>query len=305
MKLADLIPAVQTAFYEGRLTVAHALEIARLQPRDQERALAECFPGHRSAASILKDRKAEAVSVRELREWIEREIHLDLKNAPFETEDANLLSGAGACTVCPKRTGNNPLLFPEIRNKSLCTDPACYQAKIQAFVEVRVEPLVKEGQKPIQVSETPYWQAQSKTPGTLYEGQYRRAEREGECPHTQVAVIIDGRKAGTVVHVCAEEKCKTHRQFSHYEISPQEREQRRKLCACSSGSEGITFAHFAGGQAKTSAWIGACGLRDGCAGLLPASRSRQSSSVVPGLWVGREEDQDIVGREHSRSRRAS
>lgn len=32
MKLVDLIPAVQTAFYEGKLTVAHALEIARLQP---------------------------------------------------------------------------------------------------------------------------------------------------------------------------------------------------------------------------------------------------------------------------------
>jgi hypothetical protein len=29
--------------------------------------------------------------------------------------------------------------------------------------------------------------------------------------------------------VCTDEKCKTHRQFSHYEISPQEREQRRKL----------------------------------------------------------------------------
>ncbi len=49
LKLAELIPAVQTAFYENRLSVAHALEIARLQPKDQERALAECFPGHRSA----------------------------------------------------------------------------------------------------------------------------------------------------------------------------------------------------------------------------------------------------------------
>jgi len=119
LKLVDLIPAVQTAFYEGRLTVAHALEISRLQPRDQERALAECFPGHRSVTSILKDRKAEAVSVRELREWIEREIHLDLKNAPFDAGDAKLLPAAGPCTACPKRTGNNPLLFPEIRNKSL------------------------------------------------------------------------------------------------------------------------------------------------------------------------------------------
>jgi ParB family transcriptional regulator, chromosome partitioning protein len=229
LSLADLIPAVQTAFYDGKLTVAHALEIARLQPKDQEHALMECFPNHRSAGSILKDRKAEALTVHQLRDWIESEIHLDLKNAPFDSEDANLLPSAGACSACPKRTGNNPLLFPEIRNRSLCTDPACYQAKVQAFVQLRVGPLVKEGRQPVQISERPSWQAHTKAPNTLYEGQYRRAEREGECPNTQAAVIVDGRKAGTVLHVCADETCKTHRQFSHYEISPQEREQRRKL----------------------------------------------------------------------------
>src|SRR6266849_6664270 len=223
------IPAAQAAFYDGKLSVAHGLEIARLQPGDQERALLECFPGHRSTGSILKDRKAEALTVRQLRQWIEREIHLDLKNAPFDTEDANLLPAAGACSACPKRTGNNPLLFPEIKNRSLCTDPACHQAKIQACVQLRVGPLAKEGKKPVQISESPSWQVLSRAPHTLYEGQYRRAEREGECPHTQVAVVVDGRKAGTVIHVCTDEKCKTHRQFSHYEISPQEREQRRKL----------------------------------------------------------------------------
>jgi hypothetical protein len=189
----------------------------------------ECFPGHRSTGSILKDRKAEALTVRQLRDWIEREIHLDLKNASFDTDDANLLPGAGACSVCPKRTGNNPLLFPEIKNKSLCMDPACHQAKVQAFVQLQVEPLVTEGKMPIQISESPSWQVHTKAPNTLYEGQYRRAEREGECPHTQVAVVVDGRKAGALMHVCTDEKCKTHRQFSHCEISPQERAQRRKL----------------------------------------------------------------------------
>lgn len=229
ISLTDLIPAAQTAFYEGKLTVAHALELARLQPADQERALMECFPGHRNTASILKDRKAEAMTIRQLREWIEREIRLDLKNAPFDVNDANLLSAAGSCSTCSKRTGNNPLLFPEIRNKSLCTDPACYEAKIQALVHLRMEPLMKQGQKPARISSAPYWQARSKSSDTLYEGQYRRVEQEEECPHTQAAVIVDGREAGTVLHVCADEKCKTHRQFSHYEISPQERQQRRKL----------------------------------------------------------------------------
>jgi ParB family chromosome partitioning protein len=228
ISLTDLIQPIQTAFYDRKLTIAHALEIARLQPKDQEHALMECFPGHRTSGSILKDRKAEALTVRQLREWIEREIQLDLKNAPFETDNANLLPAAGGCTACPKRTGNNPLLFPEIRNKSLCTDPACYQAKVQAFVQLRVEPLVKGGQTPVQISEGPSWQVRSKASGTLYEGQYRRAQREGECPQTQAAIIIDGRKAGTILHICADEKCKTHRQFSHYQVSPQEREQRRK-----------------------------------------------------------------------------
>jgi len=229
ISLTDLIPAAQTAFYDGKLAVAHALELARLQPADQERALMECFPGHRSTASILKDRKAEATTVRQLRDWIDREIHLDLKNAPFDVSDANLLPAAGPCVTCPKRTGNNPLLFPEVRNKSVCTDPACYRTKIQALVQARLEPLMKEGQKPVQISSAPYWQARSKSSDTLYEGQYRRAEREGECPHTQAAVIVDGREAGTVLQICADEECKTHRQFSHYEISPQERKQRRKL----------------------------------------------------------------------------
>jgi ParB family chromosome partitioning protein len=229
ISLTDLIPAVQTAFYEGKLSVAHALELARLQPADQERALMECFPGHRSTNSILKDRKAEAVTVRQLRDWIERELHLDLRNAPFDGNDADLLPAAGACSACPKRTGNNPLLFPEIRNKSLCTDPACYRAKIQALVQIRIKPLAKEGRKPVQISSAPYWQARSKSADTLYEGQYRRVENEGDCPHTQAAVVVDGREAGTVLRICADESCKTHRQFSHYEVSPQEREQRRKL----------------------------------------------------------------------------
>lgn len=155
ISLTDLISAAQTAFYEGKLTVAHARELARLQPADQEHALIECFPGHRSTASILKDRKAESMTIRQLRDWIEREIHLDLKNAPFDANDANLLPATGPCSTCLKRTGNNPLLFPEVRNKSVCTDPACYRAKLQALVKARLEPLLKEGQKPVQISSAP------------------------------------------------------------------------------------------------------------------------------------------------------
>ncbi len=114
LRLIQLIPEAKQAFYEDKLTVAHAFEIARLQLNDQRRALQECFPQYRNAAAILKDKEAEATTVRELRGWIEREIHLDLANAPFDPQDETLLPKAGACARCPKRTGSNPLLFPEV-----------------------------------------------------------------------------------------------------------------------------------------------------------------------------------------------
>src|SRR5262249_51913202 len=113
LRLLHLVDEAQQAFYAGKLTVAHAFEVARLQPNDQLRALAECFPQHRTTAAVLKDKKAEAVTVRLLREWIESEILLDISNAPFDAQDDKLLPSAGSCAACPKRTGNNPLLFPE------------------------------------------------------------------------------------------------------------------------------------------------------------------------------------------------
>ena len=54
LRLTHLVDDVQQAFYSGKLTVAHAFEIARLQPNDQRLALAECFPQHRTAAAMLK-----------------------------------------------------------------------------------------------------------------------------------------------------------------------------------------------------------------------------------------------------------
>src|SRR5467141_2135383 len=60
--------------------------------------------------------------------------------------------------------------------------------------------------------------------------------------------------------------------------------------------------HSAGCSTEAPGCIGARGLRDGCAGLLPPPWSRQSSPAVPGLRLGREEDEDIVGWEYGQPR---
>jgi ParB family chromosome partitioning protein len=228
LRLMELVEEVQQAFYAGKLTVAHAFEIARLQPDGQRCALAECFPQHRTTAALLKDKKAEAVTVRSLREWIEREIHLDITNAPFDGQDEKLLPAAGSCAACPKRTGNNPLLFPEVRQKSICTDRACYRAKVEAFVQIRMKPLEESGEKPLRVSQAPAWQTKKPQPDVLYEGQYRRIAKKAECPQSKSAVVIDGPQAGTLLHVCRDENCPVHARETRYRPTPQQRAARAK-----------------------------------------------------------------------------
>jgi ParB family chromosome partitioning protein len=228
LRLTHLVDEVEQAFYTAKLTVAHAFEIARLQAGDQRRALAECFPHHRTAAAVAKDQKAEAVTVRELREWIEREIHLDITNAPFDPQDEGLLPAAGSCTACPKRTGNNPLLFPEIRQKSICTDRACYRAKVEALVRIRTKPLEAAGEKLLRVSQAPAWQAKKQQADVLYEGQYRKIAKKAECPQTKPAIVIDGPQAGTLLLVCRDEECRVHAAVTRYQPTPQERAARAK-----------------------------------------------------------------------------
>jgi ParB family chromosome partitioning protein len=228
LRLLQLIPDARQAFYGGKLTFIHAFEIARLQPNDQRRALQECFPNHRSAATILKDKKVEAATVRELRQWIEREILLDLTNAPFDTQDETLLPSAGSCTRCPKRTGNNPLLFPEVRQKSTCTDRECFREKVEALVQLRVKPLEEKGEKPLRVSEAPGWQTNSHKSDVLHEGQFHKAKGKDECPNAKAAVLVDGKRTGSILYVCQNEKCPVHAEATKYERTPQERAKRTK-----------------------------------------------------------------------------
>lgn len=88
--------------------------------------------------------------------------------------------------------------------------------------------LETSGENPLRVSLAPSWQAKKPQPDVLYEGQYRRTAKKAECPQTKPAVIIDGPQAGTLLHVCRDEKCSVHAQQSRYQPTPQERAARAK-----------------------------------------------------------------------------
>ena len=130
IRLADLIPPVAEAFLKDEITIGHALLIAKLPASQQQEAFSAAFRGLWTS----EGNSQVLIPVRELAAWIESNILLQLASAPFDKQDETLVPEAGSCANCPKRTGFNKLLFPDVRKDS-CTSPDCFRAKIDASRE--------------------------------------------------------------------------------------------------------------------------------------------------------------------------
>ena len=89
LKLTELAPIVVEVFYREEIGVGHALLLAKLQPDQQEQALAACFKEDWSAGG--QKGKRILLPVRSLQFWIESNILLILKLAPVRQ------TGRAAC----------------------------------------------------------------------------------------------------------------------------------------------------------------------------------------------------------------
>lgn len=148
LKLTALTKEARQAFYDGKLNASTALLLARIPvPALQLEALKE----------ITKPRgwdgEKELMSYREAARHVHETYMLRLSDAGFKTSDASLVPAAGACGACPKRTGNQPELFGDVKGADVCTDPVCFKAKLKAH-NAQAMALAKErGQRIITGSE--------------------------------------------------------------------------------------------------------------------------------------------------------
>lgn len=130
MKLLALSPKARKSFYEGLLSTSVAEKLARVPSHKlQDEALPEL--------TGTKYRDGHPMSFREAADFIEENLMLELKDAPFDVADPEL-NNAGPCSKCPKRTGNAPDLFNDIKNGDVCTDVVCFNAKTRAWGQRRV-----------------------------------------------------------------------------------------------------------------------------------------------------------------------
>jgi ParB family chromosome partitioning protein len=215
LKLLELGAEVKKAFLADKISAGHAILLARLTPPDQKLALVECV------------RDEEPLSVRGLWQWIEQEIHRDLGRVPFDVKDGGLLPRAGACVTCPKRSGTQPSLFPDIDSGDTCLDPACFKSKLAAFVGRREVELKKAQEAVVKVTTDRYAYGQEK--GLMAPSEYTKAGAR-KCPDTKVALVAGGAGLGTDFKICTNPRCKVHHPAApRHESTPAEKRVRKQI----------------------------------------------------------------------------
>jgi ParB family chromosome partitioning protein len=216
LKLTDLVPSAVEAFYADEIGVGHALLLAKLPSDQQEQALSACFKEvYNGAAKPVRI----LLPVRSLQFWIDSNILLSLKDAPFNKRDAQLVATVGSCADCSKRTGHNKLLFGDDlgRQGDRCTDPTCYQAKVRAHVTQIV------AAKPELVQISTAYGGQKEGSPVLPRNRYTAIRDDKPkskddakrpefkvCKFTTEAIITEGSDIGTIHKVCPNPNCAVH-----------------------------------------------------------------------------------------------
>ena len=138
LRLCALVEAGKELLAEDKLPLGQALEIAKFEPEVQEHLLGQCF-----YTAWRGGQQVDAVMpLAELRRYIQQNVLLDLKRAPFSTTATNLREDGLACAGCPQRTGAAPTLWQDLEGESgkgpdNCTNPTCFQGKLTAHIQLQ------------------------------------------------------------------------------------------------------------------------------------------------------------------------
>ena len=119
LQLLQLSKKCRMALIKNDINVGLALLIARIPNQKLQDEALDDFTGWDGERPTLE---AAARTIHDL-------FMLSLKDAPFPTDDPDLVRSAPACGSCPKRTGNQAELFDDIKATDMCTDPECFAAK--------------------------------------------------------------------------------------------------------------------------------------------------------------------------------
>lgn len=126
LKLNCLIDEIKQDFVNDVLSTGHALLIAR-QSEDNQKVIFENFKDSYSANNDGYGNYSA------LNRYIDG-FMVDLEKSKFDKERNDLNAACTSCSLCPKRTGANELLFSDLEASDKCLDRLCFEEKTQTHM---------------------------------------------------------------------------------------------------------------------------------------------------------------------------
>jgi ParB/RepB/Spo0J family partition protein len=152
LKLSDLSEKGREALDQERISLGAALALARVPAKLQDRALADVVVKVEEYEDEGQVTSLPTATAKDVQRTIRNKYMLKLADAPFPLEDAKLVKKAGACSACPKRTGNQQALFADV-TEDLCTDPECFKGKAAAHWPTLAKEREAAGQRVLDAKE--------------------------------------------------------------------------------------------------------------------------------------------------------
>ena len=220
LKFNDLIPEALEQIAAKRLPLGHAFEISKYSPEAQKIILkkgvySSLWVGSDSGLPNVKGGAVETVkSFTELKQFIKREILHNLDAAPFSKKATNLRPDGLPCVACPQRTNARLSLFEEdnIAAHDNCLNPACFSLKLKNHIELKVQEITAEEDRPAEevVYITTTYESKYNGRKPLSTWQLQEIKNKKTCDSMQKGVFIDGTQTGQVISLCQDKSCSVH-----------------------------------------------------------------------------------------------
>ena len=135
LSLNNLNAEWKKLFLKGDINLAKALIIARLDKKYQK-----------EVAQNASDWSGGIKSAKQLQSFIDSNITALLSKAVFNPLDEKLIKKAGACADCPKRSGANGSLFPDVKEEDRCFDKVCFDVKTEKHIHNEMDRIVNNAE---------------------------------------------------------------------------------------------------------------------------------------------------------------
>jgi len=135
LSLNNLNAQWKKLFFKNEINLSKALIISRLDKKYQK-----------EVAENASDWSGEIKSAKQLQSYIDSNITTLLSKAKFNPLDEKLIKKAGACINCPKRSGANCSLFPDVKEEDRCFDKVCFSRKTEKHIQTEIDSIINNAE---------------------------------------------------------------------------------------------------------------------------------------------------------------